>query len=802
MNISYRWLLSLLPGFDAPPEHVAELLARYGAPPEAIRDVAAELRDIVIGRVIEARRHPNADRLTLCHVDTGNAAPLSVVCGAPNVVEGAFYPFAPVGATLPGGATIRKAKIRGEESQGMLCSARELGLGREHEGILELRGEFQAGVRFAEAMGLDDVVFTIDVTPNRPDLLAHIGVARELAPDAGVRVSLPPLPNARVEAPLTMEHGPRSIGGDGVRITIEDATGCPRYLGAIVRGVTIGASPAWLEARLRAIGVRPINTVVDATNYVLHELGQPLHAFDLARLGETVVIRRAAAGETIRTLDGVDRTLAEGTLVIADAERPVALAGVMGGEETEVTADTRDIFLECALFDPAAVRASRRSVDLSTDASYRFERGVDPDGLERALRRCVELIASIAGGTAPRSALGVGVTPAASPRLRLRPARVAQVLGIDVPADRIAALLGGIGFPAERVGDGLTVTVPGYRSRDVQREDDLVEEVARRHGYDAIPEDLRPFRPSAVPDDPLFGVEDALRERLVGLGLLEARATPFAPANEGEVALLLPLAATESRLRRTLLRGLVRRLEYNFARGARDVRLFEIGTAFRAGEDDAAAIEGTRLAVICTGGRAPLHWSGPAGDFEVWDVKAIAEEIAAFLGARLSLAPLAESVESALFAPGARFALVDAASPGDVIGWAGRLADGIVDAPAWAAPAFGLEVVLRAEPLPGETSFRALPAYPAVERDLALLVPRGVAAELVEQTIRDAAGAWLENIVVFDLYAGEGVPPGVRSIGFRLLFRAADRTLTDADVDAQIDRILRRLKEAHGIGRR
>jgi phenylalanyl-tRNA synthetase beta chain len=797
MNVSYRWLLSLLPGYTETPDQVAERLARYGAPPEAVRRIGAQLGDVVIGRVIEAKRHPNADRLSLCTVDAGAAEPFSVVCGAPNVAAGAYYPFAPVGATLPGGVAIRKAKIRGQESRGMLCSARELGLGREHEGILELRGEFEPGASFVRAVGLeDDVVLTLDITPNRPDLLAHYGVARELAPDANVRVALPAIPGSRGEPPLALEHGSRSSAADGVRVTIEDTAACPRYFGAVIRGVTVAPSPAWLDARLRAIGVRPINNVVDATNYVLHELGQPLHAFDLARLGDSVIVRRAGEGEAIRTLDGVDRKLPEGVLVIADATKPVALAGVMGGEATEVTAATRDVFLECALFDPVVVRATRRAVELSTDASYRFERGVDGDGVERALRRCVDLIAALAGGTPARSGIAAGPALPASRTVRIRPKRVAQVLGIELSVERIGTLLNGIGFSAERAADGLTVTVPGFRSRDVLREDDLVEEVARRHGYDEIPDAPRPYRPGTVPDDPLFAVEDAVRERMVGLGFLEARTAAFASEDEGDIALLLPLAATESRLRNGLLHGLVHRLEHNFARGQRDVRLFEIGTVFRASPDGGAPLERSHVAAILTGHRRPLHWSGASADYDIWDAAGMAEDLAALLGCSLQAADATERPLA-----GAGLVFIDAAHGDAIIGRAARIDADAIDAPAWAAPVFGIEVELQASLAP-PLRIAPLPAFPAVDRDLALVVPHDVPAADVGATIRAAGGKWLERVAIFDMFAGTGIARGARSIGYRLRFRAADRTLTDVEVDAQLERVLTRLKEDHGIERR
>jgi phenylalanyl-tRNA synthetase beta chain len=355
MNISYRWLRSIAPGLEGTPREIAERLAMLGAPVDEVVDVGAELGDLLIARVEAVRPHPNADRLRVCTVNAGGEA-LQVVCGAPNVEAGGWYPFAPVGARLPGGIEIRRAKLRGEASEGMLCSARELGLGRDHAGLMALAGEWTAGIRFRDALGLDDSVLVVDVTPNRSELLSHLGVARELAPSGEDGVGLPAFPGDRGHE-VALVPGRREAEAAGVAVEIEDEEGCARYVGAVVRGVRVGPSPEWLAARLRVVGGRPVNNVVDATNYVLHELGQPIHAFDLARLeGARVSVRGARDGETLRTLDGEVRTLAAGDLVIADAGRPVALAGVMGGENSEVTEATTDLFVEVALFDPRRVR--------------------------------------------------------------------------------------------------------------------------------------------------------------------------------------------------------------------------------------------------------------------------------------------------------------------------------------------------------------------------------------------------------------------------------------------------------------
>jgi phenylalanyl-tRNA synthetase beta chain len=797
MNISYRWLLDLVPGLELGPAEVADRLAMLGAPVDEVLDLGGPLRDIVIARVEQAGRHPNADRLSLCTVDAGSGHTLQVVCGAPNVKAGAYYPFAPVGATLPGGLTIRRAKIRGEESQGMLCSPRELGLGRDHEGIMELHGEFEPGRSFIESLGLDDARLAVDVTPNRPDLLSHLGVAREVAATAGLEARLHPLPGGHAVPRLAEVGGGavRAAAGDVV-VSIEDVALCPRYYGVVIRGLRVGPSPEWLASRLRAVGLRPISNVVDATNYVLHELGQPLHAFDLPRLGGEVVVRTAHAGERITTLDGIERELAAGMLVIADGRRPVAVAGVMGGADTEVHADTTDILLECALFDPRSVRATRRALGLTTDASYRFERGVDPDGLRRAVERAAALIVAVAGGSVQEEVAVAGPGLDAAPRVRLRLARVRQVLGRAFTAEEATALLRPLGFIVEPAGDDLAVTVPGHRRYDVKGEADLIEEIARHHGYDAFPTELHSFRPSSVPSHPLFHLEGRLRTLLTARGFLEASTAAFVPEADGDVALLLPLAATESRLRRALLPGLVRRVEYNFARGARSIRLFELGTVFAPGGPDGLPRETTHLAVVFTGPRHPPHWSADDSSFDVWDLKGVAEELAAELGLRLE-----QDAAGPLLDPALSFRLVTCDNDAE-IGAAGRIVPDRVDAPAWAGDVWALELALPAALPSGGRRFRPLPAFPGSERDLALVLPASLPASQVGAAIRSSAGPLLEGVAPFDVYAGKGIPDGFRSVAYRLTFRAPDRTLTDAEVDEAVQRTLQQLNDELGVRQR
>jgi phenylalanyl-tRNA synthetase beta chain len=807
MNVSYRWLRELAPDLSAPPGELSDHLAARGFPVEDLHSLAEGLEGMVVARVQTVRPHPNADRLRICEVDGGNGV-VQVVCGAPVVKEGAFYPLAPVGSTLPGGMEIRQAKLRGEVSVGMLCSERELGLGRDHQGIMELEGTFSPGEPLVGALGLDDVRMEVEVTPNRPDLLSHLGVAREAAPGGDASLRLPEIPGEDPEAVRSVEEAPlvedtREAEAGGVRIRIQDPELCPRYLGLVIRGVKVGPSPSWLQTRLRAAGARPINNVVDATNYVLLELGQPLHAFDLDRIEEsTIVVRKAEEGEEIRTLDGELRKLAGGMLAICDARRPAAVAGVMGGEDSEVADATTDLLLECALFKPASVRSTRKALGLSTDASYRFERGVDPEGMERALRRVARIILATAGGRVEGPILDVRPGAFRRTTLSFRLSRVEQILGVPFTGDQVRALLEPLGFRVGDESDGaLPVEVPGFRSWDVTREVDLVEEVARTHGYENFPDTLNPFRPGSVPDHPLFRLEDRLRGELTAWGLLEAQTPAFAPEGEGEVELLNPISAEERFLRRSLLPALLRRLERNLARGNRDVRLFELGTAFEKGNEGELPREHPHLAVVLHGRRAPEHWSADPGEVDLWEVKGILEAVVRVVEPEGWKVAPAVGTEAAFVDPGQAFVITD--SGGTAVGSGGRILPSGLDLPAWAGALWGLEVRLPWEPeIRDRVGFTPLPTHPGVERDLALLIPEGRTVGEVLTLVRERGGPHLRESRVFDVYRGKGVDEGFRSVAVRLRFRADDRTLRDQEVDDVIRSLTRTLEEELRVGLR
>jgi phenylalanyl-tRNA synthetase beta chain len=673
------------------------------------------------------------------------------------------------------------------------------------------------------------VRLVVDVLPNRPDLLSHLGLAREVAAITGARYHFPHIGAVGIEIPAPKRFR-RAGNAGGIVLHLEDASLATRYMGIVVRGVKVGASPQWLVDRLAAVGSRSINNVVDASNYVLHELGQPTHAFDLGKFDletklpqKTVVVRTAKPGETLVTLDGVERKLTPEMTVIADSVRPVGLAGVMGGQTTELGPATTDIFIEAANFVPARIRRTRRLAGLSTDASYRFERGVDLAVTPVALERVAQLIIALAGGRVddPPVDLYAGDPP---PRpVILRTARLQRVLGVGLPAERVAGLLRGVGCVADVEDDGGAVRcVPPTWRHDLVAEVDLVEEVARLHGYEALPNEIRPYRPGTTTDAPYWTIAARLRDALSGLGLLEARPIPFVTGEDHtHVRLLNPLAENEAHLRRNVLESLARRAEFNLAHMKGNVRLYEIGSAFEPG--DTLPDETIRVALLVMGDREPVHFAGPpATPFDAWDAKALAERTArvAFPSADVGLQPTED--DERLWT-----VLVNGEARGEVR----RVA---LDAPVWAQPAFGVEIILGemsngAVAPPGEhahgdavvqvvgasatiaastdvrastTKFTPLPTTPATEFDLALLLPSGTRAADVERVIRQAAGDLLEDLKVFDQYEGQGVEAGHRSVAWRLTLRHPERTLRDKEIEGRRSRIVSALQQELNVRQR
>ena len=787
MNASYEWLREFT-DFDLTPQQLRDVITNRAATVEELVPLRADLADVVVGLVVEARPHPNSDHLWVTKVDAGTGDLLDVVCGAPNVQAGSTYPFAPSGATLPGGLKLERRKIRGEMSNGMLCSARELGLGTEHDGILALHTDAAPGTPFLSIYPAGDTRLVVDVLPNRPDLLSHEGLAREISAHTGNDVHMPQHANMRLGPAFIHVAGEGATGG--VRIVVEQPDACPLYTATIIRGVNIAPSPEWLAERLLSIGLRPINNVVDATNYMLHGFGQPMHAFDLDRLqGGEVRVRNARAGERITTLDGVERKLDASTTVIADGTSAQAVAGVIGGNDSAVTESTSNVLLEVAVFNPRSVRTARRALGVSTDASYRFERAIDSHAACDLARYAAALIVSIAGGHVDGSPVAIGSAGASPHAIQLRMSRVTRLLGEHVPATECMRLLGSVGFGVTSGGDdALRVTPPRWRG-DVTHEVDLIEEVARLRGYDSFPDELRAFRVGTAMDSPAYMVTRRVTEALVSAGLLEVRPIPFvADAGTHGVRVLNPLAESEAQLRSSVLQTLARRVEHNFAHMTRNVRLFEIGVVFSRGSER-IPIERTVAGVVIAGDRTPAHFTDPRpAQVDIWDAR--------WLGERIVRAAFGDS-ETA-------FEQNEASNGWYIIrneAMIGMIAPVTVDAPVWAPPVFGIEVDLTTAfgRTPTPVVARPLPVTPAAEFDLALLVPTGKTAADVARVVTATAGEMLESLVPFDEFRGAGVPAGYRSIAWRLTFRHPERTLRDKEIEGRRARILRALEEELGV---
>ncbi len=793
MKISHEWLRAFVP-HSLSPAAAGELLSDHTVTLDGVAPLRQDLVPFVVARVMESEKIPET-KLSFNKVDDGSGELLEVVCGAPNVTVGALYPFARTGTVMPAGLTIEKRKIRGFTSNGMLCSARELGLGEDHDGILALEVDVPVGTALLTAMPIGDTVLDLDVLPNRPDLLSHRGMARELAALTGVAMQVP-IELRNLAAVPTATTGRSEASVADVQVSVTDSDGAPRYIAVVIRGVKVGPSPDWLKARVESVGSRSISNVVDATNYILHGLGQPVHAFDLAKLAKSsIVVRKARAGETLVTLDGVTRKLDPSMTIIADGENATALAGVMGGKASEVTDETTDILLEVALFAPRGVRAVRKALGLNTDASYRFERGIDTGATAEIAAIAAGLIVSVAGGKI-ESVLDVGAAPAAPKTVALRPARVSKLLGITVAEEEIERLLLSIGFAVEPGADRTYAVTPPTWRHDVLREADLIEDVARLNGFDKLPDTLQPYRLGTVQTDPLYITSLRVRDALIAAGLSETRPMPFTKGDgTPHVRVANPLAEDEPYLRSSILDTLARRAEYNLNQHEGNVRIFEIGSVFVDGHEE------MHVAALMMGARRPSHFTDakpPA--FDAWDAKALAETIvgAAFPG------------ESPTF---------DAGGEGEL--W--RVGNGSVrvvalDAPVWASPAFGVEIqlgLLSVAPIaePGKHNYAAadvsesarvqrfapLPTTPAAEFDLALIVANDVHAAAVERVIRAASGEQLERLELFDEFRGAGVPDGSRSLAWRLTFRHPERTLRDKEIDGRRSQLLKTLEKELGV---
>ncbi len=781
MKVNLDWLsewVALNPDVTA----LGNELTMAGFEVEGRAAAAPPFTDVVVGEVLECGRHPDAERLSVCKVTDGSET-FTIVCGASNVRAGLKTPLARVGATLPGGVTIKRAKLRGVESAGMLCSARELGLGDEAEGILELPAGLKAGTALREALVLDDTIFEINLTPNRGDALSVLGLARELAVIG--RTPLKSRPVAALPA-RNAEQIPVKL--------LAPAAGA-KFVGRVIRGLGAGAStPLYMRERLRRAGLRSLGPLIDVTNYVMLELGQPMHAYDRRRLEGTVEVRLARAGETLTLLEGTTIALHPDMLVIADARGPIGLAGIMGGERSAIAPDTTDVFLESAWFHPDAIAGRGRRLDVITDASQRFERGVDPAGQERAIERATQLLIEIAGGEAGPTVVTVSTEhlPVRAP-IALRKSYLGRLIGIEVPGERVPEILTALGMPVTATAAGWTVTPPSWRF-DLAQEADLVEEVARIYGYNSIPEiDAKiSQQPGSVPEGRIEAAR--LAERLVDRGyfeainytfvdpVLERKLFPDTPA----LALANPISAELAEMRVSLWPGLLASLGANARRQQGRVRLFEIGAKFVL--QDTVLKEINTLAGVVWGDALPEQWGSKRRGGDYYDAKS---DLEAVLAASAPLSEFSFRAETqGCLHPGrsARIYRENAAC-----GWLGELHPEIARSLNLQPPPYLFEIELNI------TSPSAVPRaveqsrVPVVRRDLAVVVNESVTFSQLRESVTVAASSLMRELKVFDVYRGQGIDSGRKSVALGLILQDKSKTLTDADVDAVMTAVRDRL---------
>ncbi len=796
MHISYRWLQELV-HFDLTPTELADRLTLVGFEVEGIEDLSTWASGVVVGKILNAEPHPQAQKLQVCTVDVGAAEPLTIVCGAANAQAGLVVPVATLGAYLPHkNLTIEKTVLRGVPSEGMICSLAELGLAKKSEGIHIFDPAPPLGADVRPILGLDDVILEVSSTANRADALSVVGIAREVAAFSGGILRLPV-----AEMPL--------LPPGALEITVASSQACPAYIATVVTGLKLAPAPQWLAQRIERAGMRSINNIVDITNYVLLEWGQPLHAFDLERLSAGPLgVRFAQPGETLTTLDGTQRDLVAQNLVITSNDQPVALAGVMGGADSEVNATTHSIVLEAALFDPAVTRRSARSQGLRSEASARYERGVDFSALEVALARALALLQELAGGTCTQQ-VKVDYRSQQSPELYLDPVRVARVLGQTIAPEEIYQSLVGYGFEVIPEDTGYRVRVPGFRTRDIQTEIDLIEEIARWKGYDQFPVTL-PAKSEKGSISPTERVLRRIRAALRGSGLTELCHSTFTPVQGAELAtkraqlearliqgpqvtVLNPLAVDYGALRAQLFPGLLAAYKYNLDQGNGPLWGFEMGRVFEAGTMPPS--EADHLGAVLGGDATLGDWQHRGQAWDYFALKGLVENLAQVLSVSFTYQPLSNDPR---LHPGRTASIW----LGQVcLGWLGQIHPRLAkaeDLPE-ATFCFELDLALLLSQSPATIQYQSFSSYPALERDIALFAPGSCPVAEIQHKITQVAGPLLEQVDLFDQYIGTGVPEGMRSLAFRLIFRSPDRTLSDTEIRTSQEQIRAALIESFGV---
>lgn len=809
MKVSLKWLSDYV---DVPSDikEFCDRLDLTGTGVEGVETLGATFDGVVVGYVETCEEHPDSDHMHVVTVDVGGEEPIQIVCGAPNIAQGIKVPVATVGAVLPGDFKIKKSKLRGVASCGMCCSKRELGLGTDHEGIWVLPEDAVVGTPIAEYLGLTDTVIDLEITPNRPDCLSMVGFAREVGAMYGLDWR---------EPAAQLEEADEPIEGQ-VSVTIDDAERCPRYTARLIKGVKVGPSPDWLVERLTAIGQRSINNIVDVTNYVLFELGQPLHTFDFDTLdledgAAHIIVRAAQDGEKLVTLDETERELTNDMTVIATPKRAVALAGVMGGFDSEVTDATVNVLLETAAFSPAHTSRTSRNLGLISESSLRYERRVDDMDVDERADYAAALIAEVSGGTVCSGI--VDEWPAGTPEERVlafRIERFQKMMGEAIPVEFVTDCLDRLGCIVTDEGEGvLRVVAPTFRP-DLEREIDLYEEVLRLYGMDRIPSTLPAGRGRLGVRTPQQLVDAKLHATLSACGMNETMTYSFAAADDveklrmneeglGEAAELInPMNAEQSCMRRTIVPGLLRSVAYNQSRGVSNIQLYEIGTVFSAREGAAQPKERRKLAGVLAGAMGPAAWNNAPAAFDFFDGKGVLESIARELALSKVRFKALSAEEAPHLQPGRAAQML---SGGDVVGWVGEIHPLAADAFEAAAPvvAFELDMAVLERAARPARDYVDVPQFPAVARDAAFVVDESVTNEKLMQCMTSAGGKLLEGVQLFDVYRDEErIGAGKKSMAYSLTYRAADRTLTSEEVDKAHDRLVKKVSNATGAEQR
>lgn len=789
MRISHNWLQQYIT-FKFTPEELSEKLTMLGLEVESFERLGEKYDGFVVGKVLDVQKHPNADKLTVCKVDVGKQA-VQIVCGAPNVAAGQKVAVGLAGAVVPKNQhdpdgkpfTLANVKLRGVESFGMICSEYELDLGSDKDGILVLDQKAKVGQPLASYLGLDDVAYEIGITPNRPDLLSHFGVAREIGILTGKKPALPKIKLKESRIPIAKYFS----------VNVEDKANCPRFAVRMLRGVQVGPSPGWMQAALRAAGLRPRNNIVDITNYVMLECGQPMHAFDLAKLdGSKIIVRQARQGEEqFVTLDGKEHRLPSGAVMVCDAGRTVSIAGIMGGENSEISDATTDVILESAYWNPSSIRRTAKALGITSDAAYRFERGADPHAPPYALDRAAQLMMELAGGELLKGRIDIYPQKHAGRIVPIRVRRCNELLGTSLRAADVLRCLQKLGMEKVRSsGDRLFFRIPTYRV-DLDREVDLIEEVARVHGYNNIESKTI----AAVDFDHPFGKEtfaDTIANTLIGFSYHEALTLSMQSeeharlSGDEPVRLLNPLGAEMSVMRASLVPALLEAAARNERRGNADLRLFEIGHVFAVGSAPRLVgniKEEQRLCLLLAGNGTPRHWQEPGRKVDLFDLKGDVADLLDSCGLdswRFIYYPTSETLaENSIFVE----------INGTKGGFLGKVKEEVCRKFGLEQEVFVAELTLSLLQSRKKKRYEPLPRFPKVRRDIAFVLDEGISAERVTQCMVASGSKLLQDVELFDVYQGENLPAGKKSLAFTLNIMSRDKTLVDSEIDAEVRRV-------------